>query len=156
MENTNKILWMTWDGMRKSNRCGGIGFRELNSFNVALLAKQGWQLVMNLNSLAARVLKEKYFSDSTFLSATMGSRPSYMWRSIWNARPLLKEGLMWRIGDGASVKIWGDKWIPNTSSHQLTVPTIPPLAESKVQMLMLIDRDSNWWNIPLLEQLFPP
>jgi hypothetical protein len=139
--------------MGKSKRCGGLGFRELDSFNVALLAKQGWPLVMNLDSLAAKVLKEKYFPDSTFLSATLGSRPSYMWRSIWNAQPLLKEGLMWRIGDGASVKIWGDKWIPNTSSHQLAVPTIPPLAESKVQML--IDRDSNWWNIPLLEQLFP-
>jgi len=76
-----------------------------------------------------------------------------MWSSIWNARPLLKEILMWRIGDGASVKIWGDNWIHNTSSHQLIVPTIPTLAESKVHKL--IDRDRNS-NIPLLEQLFPP
>jgi hypothetical protein len=85
MENTHKILWMTWDGMRKSKRCGGIGFRELNSFNVALLGKQGWRLVINPNFLAVRVFKDKYFPDSTFLSATLGSRPSYMWRSIWNA-----------------------------------------------------------------------
>jgi len=153
MENTHKISWLTWDGMGKSKKCGRIGFRELDSFNVALLAKQGWRLVMNLDSLAARVFKEKYFPASTFLSSTLGRRPPYMWRSIWNARPLLKEGLLWRIGDGASVKIWGDNWIPNSNSHQLIVPIIPTLAESKVQML--IDRDINWWNIPLLEQLFP-
>jgi hypothetical protein len=85
MENIHKISWLTWDGMGESKKCGGIGFRKLNSFNVAPLAKQGWRLVMNLDSLAARVFKEKYFPASTFLSSTLGRRPPYMWRSIWNA-----------------------------------------------------------------------
>jgi hypothetical protein len=53
------------------------------------------------------------------------------------------------------VKIWGDNWIPNSNSHQLIVPIIPTLAESKVQML--IDGDTNWWNIyTFVGATFPP
>jgi hypothetical protein len=38
MENTNR---MAWKGLGKSKNSGGLGYRYLESFNTALLAKQG-------------------------------------------------------------------------------------------------------------------
>lgn len=38
-DSTNKMAWMAWKGMGRSKKMRGLGFRELDSFNVALLAK---------------------------------------------------------------------------------------------------------------------
>ena len=38
-----------------------MGFKNLQAFNLAMLAKQGWRLLMNPNFLVARVYKAKYY-----------------------------------------------------------------------------------------------
>lgn len=48
-----------------------MGFRSLYDFNLALLAKQGWRLMMSPDCLMVRVLKVKYYRDSDFLNAEL-------------------------------------------------------------------------------------
>jgi len=138
-------------GRKKDN--GGLGFRELNCFNVAMLAKEGWRLMKFPDSLAARVMREKYFPDSDFLKSNLGKRPSFAWRSIWQAKPLLEEGIIWRVGNGLKIKIWEDKWIPSTFSHKIQDPIRVLNREAKVADI--INLETNWWNIHLIEHIFP-
>lgn len=77
---------------------GDGGFRDLEVFNLALLAKQGWRLIQNLDSLVAQILKAKYFPSGSFLQARLGSHPSYAWRCMIKALPILEQGLIWRMG----------------------------------------------------------
>jgi hypothetical protein len=46
--------------------------------------------------------------EGSILKACLGSKPSYAWRNIHGAIDLLQSGLIWRIGDGAKVGIWGE------------------------------------------------
>ncbi|KAL0329501.1 UNVERIFIED_CONTAM: putative mitochondrial protein [Sesamum radiatum] len=54
-----RIHWLAWDKMCRSKLEGGLGFRNLEAFNLALLAKQLWRLLSRPESLVCRVLKAK-------------------------------------------------------------------------------------------------
>jgi len=116
---TKGVHWMSWTRLGLPKQRGGLGFRDLEVFNLALLAKQGWRLIQQPNSLLAKVLKGKYFLRDSFLQAKLGANPSFTWRSMLKARPVLEQGLMWRIGNGEQVRIWGDKWIPSSFDHRI-------------------------------------
>lgn len=151
-DDDSKIVWMSWTGMGRSKSQGGLGFRDLVSFNLALLAKQGWRLLQFPDSLVARVFKEKYFSQSSFLEASVGSHPSYAWRSLCNSRHLLAVGLRWRVGNGHSIKIWEDRWIPCPTSFKIQSPV--SILPHNAKVSELIDASTRWWNIPLIQSIF--
>ncbi|KAL0459962.1 UNVERIFIED_CONTAM: putative mitochondrial protein [Sesamum latifolium] len=67
---------------------GGLGFRNLEASNLALLAKQLWRLLSRPDSLISRVLRAKYFPHSHLFDARLGARPSFTWRSIMAAMAL--------------------------------------------------------------------
>jgi hypothetical protein len=58
---------------------GGMGFRDLHSFNLATLAKQVWRLIDNPNSLCAKVLKAKYYPNEDILMAGPKNGSSFTW-----------------------------------------------------------------------------
>jgi hypothetical protein len=89
--------------MGRSKSIGGLGFWDLIMFNKALHAKQGWRLMQNRDSLIVKVLWAKYFPHVSFLSSVVGTRPSFIWR----------------VGDGKSIHIWNDWWLPTPSSFMV-------------------------------------
>jgi hypothetical protein len=91
-----------------------MGFKNLEFFNLALLGKHGWRFITHPDSLCCRVLKSKYFLDSDFMQATVPRSSSATWCAIMAGREALAAGLMKRIGDGSSVSIWTEMWIPGT------------------------------------------
>ncbi|XP_042942881.1 uncharacterized mitochondrial protein AtMg00310-like [Carya illinoinensis] len=118
-EDHTKIQWVKWSLMGKAKDQRGLGFRDLNSFNIVMLAKQSWRILKFPDSLLAQVFKSKYFPHSDLMEARLGNRPSFAWRSIMKGNQLFKEGLIWRIGNGKSTKIWADHWIPSSPLHKV-------------------------------------
>lgn len=74
MESAIQRYW--WGNGASRKRCGGMGFRDLRSFNLALLAKQCLRILTNPESLVCRLFKAKYFPTFSFLEASHGGRPS--------------------------------------------------------------------------------
>jgi hypothetical protein len=150
--NDARIPWMSWRKMGRTKSKGGLGYRDLENFNTVLLAKQGWRLIQNPQSLVARILKEKYFSGCSFLDSVLGKRPSYAWRIIWNAKKLLSKGLIWGVGDVMSIKLWKDCWIPLPSTFKVQSPE--RILNSDATVSVLIDKDLRWWNVSLIHEIF--
>ena len=74
--------WMSWEALAQPKIRGGMGFRDLELFNIALLGKHGWRLMTEPNSLCARVLKGRYSPNCDFMQATVPCFSSAMWRAI--------------------------------------------------------------------------
>lgn len=104
--------WINWETMCTSKFQDGMGLKNLKLFNLAILAKTGWCLLHDSQSLLDRVFKTKYFPSVDFVHSNMRHKPSYVWRSIFAAKLLLLGGCIWRIGKGTRVSILNDKWLP--------------------------------------------
>ena len=104
-----KMAWVGWKQMCVSKSRGGMGFWNLQAFNLAMLAKQAKRILTNPNSLIARVLKARYFPTGDILSTSLGSSPSYSWRSIFNSLSVIRKGTRWCVGNGKQIHIWDDK-----------------------------------------------
>ncbi|GAA0175050.1 hypothetical protein LIER_28307 [Lithospermum erythrorhizon] len=96
-EGERGIHWKAWDKLCDDKFEGGFGFKDLESMNLALLAKQGWRVLTRQASLLYKRLKGKYFRRSSFLHAKLGANPSFGWRSLLEGRKVLLKGVRWRV-----------------------------------------------------------
>ena len=99
--------WKAWDYLLKPKSRGGMGFKDFRMFNQAMLARQAWRILVNLETLCARILKARYYFPNGRLEDTiLSTNASQTWQSIMHGLELLKKGLVWRIGNEHSVRIW--------------------------------------------------
>ena len=131
-----KTCWVAWDDMTKPKFLGGMGFRDIELFNLALLARQAWRVLQEPESLSACILKSVYYPNGEFLEATLGARPSKIWRAIIDGKEVLAQGIIRRIGKGESTKIWSTNWLPRDG---LLRPLSPAAADPPQLVSELID-----------------
>ena len=72
--------------MSQPKGMGGLGFKDFELFNLAMLARQAWTLLQQPETLSARLLKSIYYPDSSVLHANLGAQPSQIWGAIIEGR----------------------------------------------------------------------
>lgn len=86
---------------------GGMGFRDLHAFNLAMLSKQVWRLINRPDSLCAQILKAKYYPDGNTMKAGPKKGSSFTWQSIIAGLHTFKRDHIWKVEDGSEINIWG-------------------------------------------------
>lgn len=145
--------WVSWEKMTLPKEQGGLGFRDLHSFNMAMLSRQIWRLIQAPESLCARVLQAKYFPEGDILKATSQPGMSYVWRSLLQGVDIIKAGMIWRVGSGEHINIWADPWLP---SNDLRRPRTLQGVNILTRVLELLDPATNTWDAQLVRQTFCP
>ncbi|KAL8105024.1 hypothetical protein AgCh_028986 [Apium graveolens] len=150
-KSNSKISWIAWDRMTRHKHAGDLGFRNLRDFNLAMLGKQGWRLITNQDSLVARLYKAKYYPDSTFMEAKLGNSPSFIWRSILEAKKVISAGSSWRIGNGKDIKILNQPWLNDMENAYITTVS-PAIINQKV--CSLFSMGTKEWDIEIIRDIF--
>lgn len=78
---------------------------------------------------------------------------SYSWRSILKGLDLLKKGIVWRVGNGESIKVWEDPWLPCGTTRR---PITPRRGILISRVAELIDPITESWDVGLVESIFWP
>ncbi|XP_031127524.1 uncharacterized protein LOC116029616 [Ipomoea triloba] len=151
--NERGIHWLSWKRMCTPKCFGGLGFKDLRAFNLALLGKQGWRFLTNPASLVARVYKARYFPNSSFVDAVIGTNRSACLRGIFAAKDLICGGIRRRIGDGTSTQVWNSPWLPDSNP---CIQTPQPSYLSNAIVSGLIDPNTNEWDEEVLMDIFEP
>ncbi|XP_019168826.1 PREDICTED: uncharacterized protein LOC109164733 [Ipomoea nil] len=147
------IHWMSWARLALPMCYDGMGFKNMHEFNISLLAKQGWRILIKPDSLVCKLLKARYFPHSDFLDATLGHNPSYIWRSILAAQELLIMGIGRRIGDGRDTLIWGPAWLADKEDPRLHTACVEELRVARENSQMTPE---GVWDDEVLIDLFLP
>lgn len=152
MEKKN-ICCIAWDKLTRSKKAGGLGFRDIQCFSDALLAKVSWRILTNPECLMAKILLGKYCHSSPFLESSLPNSSSHGWGGIMIGKELMKQKLGKVIGNGKTTKVWNDPWLSLSKPLQLFGPPNKNNAEMLVAGLFLLDKME--WNLEKIEALLP-
>ncbi|KAM6558899.1 hypothetical protein CsatA_028138 [Cannabis sativa] len=89
-----------------------------------------------------QIFKARYFSSGSYLTATLGSNPSYIWRSVLEAQGLVRAGVRKLVGDGSTTSVLLDPWLVD-DMNPFVESRHPALAGAFVKSLMKID-ENEW------------
>ncbi|GAU10775.1 hypothetical protein TSUD_426480, partial [Trifolium subterraneum] len=97
--------------------CGGLGVTQVREFNLALLGKWCWRMLVDREGLWFRVLAARYGVEKGRLR-DRGRRGSLWWKEITRIREGGELGGSWfgehvlkRVGDESDTYFWTDPWV---------------------------------------------
>jgi hypothetical protein len=150
-----RIHWKAKKDIFKSKLAGGLGFRDMQLFNKAMLAKQVWRLQTEPTTLLGQCLKAKYYPNSDILHAHQGRNSSYAWQIIYHAINTIKKGSCWKVGNGQHINIWEDNWVAWQNGYKILTPRHN---QNNIQMVneLILNNPTKQWNTSLIDQTFIP
>ena len=86
-----------------------------------------------------------------FLVGSVPKISSYTWRSIMHGKKLLQQGIMWRVGNGKTIKSLRDTWIPEVTPG--TLNTSHPFTDNQT-VNALMEENGKHWNTNSVRQFF--
>jgi hypothetical protein len=132
---------------------GGMGFRDLYCFNLAMLATQIWRLLEAPESLCAQILRAKYYPSGDLMRAQLKKGASFTWQSLMAGMANFKRGYIWRVGNGSEINVWHDTWLPISPDKRVSTRKCGTMIGRVQELINLV---TGTWDVQLLEDSFYP
>ena len=111
-----RIAWIKWDQVCMPKDKGGLGIKDIDSFNLALLAKWKWNYMQEKGEIWSRVLESKYGGWRSLYEEGREGHQSIWWKDLKQTVNSAQHGdivhsnMRWKIVGGDKVRLWEDKW----------------------------------------------
>ncbi|GKB50431.1 putative RNA-directed DNA polymerase [Tanacetum coccineum] len=101
---------VAWEDVCRPKKEGGLGLRRLDEFNKALMISHVWKLISLKESLWVQWIHEYKIRGRNFWDIPFRGNMTWGWRKILQLRPVMRDFIWYKIGDGARVSMWFDRW----------------------------------------------
>jgi hypothetical protein len=151
-----RLCWVKWDQVCLPKEQGGLGVKNLELFNMALLSKWKWRFLSDDEAMWADLLRFRYGHLPTHLLGTanysLGAQSSLWWRDVTGMgsgvwEDWFKTNVGCCVGDGKNVGFWKFKWFGNHSIKDLYPNLFVKEAFQDVMISdrLIDDRDTTRW-----------
>ncbi|CAH1422484.1 unnamed protein product [Lactuca virosa] len=101
---------IAWKMVCRPKEEGGLGIRNLQTWNEALLSRQIWRLFTATSSLWVDWVKIHHLRKQTFWEVKSKDLEGCSWSNMLSLRDKIWKHI-WRVhGDGMSINLWYDNW----------------------------------------------
>ncbi|XP_026416742.1 uncharacterized protein LOC113312202 [Papaver somniferum] len=114
------INFISWDFLCVSKEHGGLAFRNLEKYNLALITKLAWRLCTKSDKQWVINMKNKYAPHCNFLHLQQPhNNSSWMWKGIEKGLEVERKYYQWEIRCGTKALVRYDKWITGPDGPQI-------------------------------------
>ncbi|GKA75562.1 putative RNA-directed DNA polymerase [Tanacetum coccineum] len=113
---------VAWEAVCLPKHEGGLGLRKLNVFNTALISTHIWSIISLKESLWVKWIHVYKLRGRNFWDISLCGNMSWGWRKILQVRPLIRQFIWYRLGDGNMVSAWFDRWCLLSPLSDLVTP----------------------------------
>ena len=154
-EGVRKPHLVAWENVTKTKKEGGLGLKSMRQVNSAFLAKLGWRLLAEPQSLWSKVLRAKYCDNRCDLDMFKSRQnASNAWRGIISSVDIVRKGINMAVDNGAKTFFWHHQWATNKPLIELAIVE-PPIHLQDVTVKEMWDCNVGWRLENFANFLFP-
>ncbi|GJX03941.1 hypothetical protein Tco_0189857 [Tanacetum coccineum] len=109
-EKTNGKAKVAWSSICKPKDRGGMGLKNLQTWNYALLAKHVWNIATKKDSLWVKWVHSVKLRGKSIWDVKEESNDSWGWKNLLEIRDQIKDKVIYKVGDGSKTSLWFDNW----------------------------------------------
>ncbi|XP_074283832.1 uncharacterized protein LOC141608369 [Silene latifolia] len=141
---------------------GGLGIRNIECVNMAMLGKLGWRIISDQDTFFIRVFRQKLLGGRFFGGVTAlrsGTNLSWGARSVLQGLDFIRKHIGWKPGLDSDLNVWTTCWTngdcPEPNVRVLDLDHVG-LYNLRIKDLRLPANDAAGmsWNEPLIRTLF--
>nr|XP_043620341.1 uncharacterized protein LOC122592208 [Erigeron canadensis] len=139
---------VAWKNVCKPKEQGGLDIKDMRKWNDVLLVRQFWKIIENGNSLWAKWVNVVKLKSMSIWEIEADKYDSWGWKTMLGIRELVKQHVLYKIGNGRRISMWNDKWSIDGPLNQVITKRV--LYDAKLEAdTKIADMINNGkWNWP--------
>ncbi|GJU60185.1 RNA-directed DNA polymerase, eukaryota, reverse transcriptase zinc-binding domain protein [Tanacetum coccineum] len=136
---------VAWKQVCKPKEYGGLGLKNLEAWNEALLTKHLWNIAAKKDTLWVKWVHMMRLKEKSIWNVQFDPSDIWSWKCLLEIRDKVMDRMQYVVSDGSKICMWYDRW--NDSGLLINLVTHRDLYDARMpKMIKLADmiHDNAW------------